>query len=603
MGDARHDGERSTPRSVADGRRRAHRGERIARPAPPADGTRSTSPATCCSPPPSSPTPTSTRRSSPTSCANATGDLIGAIAAMIAGRPALAVAETIERAERAARLMAANGYGAVRTHADTTLDNGLISVEALVEVRRRVGRRHRHRDRRPLRLADHRGRRGRAARPARRRPGGRGRPRRRVPPPRRAAARGRRPRSCLEIAADHGVGVDLHTDETLDPAVDGLADLAALVTVTGFDHPVTASHCVSLGDAAPRPTAARSPRPSPRRHRRRRAAGDEPLPAGPGPTSRRCPGASPPCGRCAQPAWSWPPAPTTCRTRSTRWAGPARSRPPALMVLTDPPPPRRRVGCGDRPGGGATGRPPAPIAPAQPADLIAVRAGTLARPSPSGRRRLVWRSRTSVPTRDLVPRPERSAGEPGQRRAGSAGARRRRRRRRPGAVCSAMLCDSPPTLGVKIIAVGHTRASIWASWPAPLGIRRVEWPSRCAVSSTRSIVAGSNSTGSKRASERVVDRHPLGRGQPVAPRRPGAASACAQHGVVGVAQVDGQRAAGGHDVDEVGVDVDPADRRDLRAARVDAGEIADERRDRRGDVRRRRAAGASASCRRGPSGR
>ncbi len=51
----------------------------------------------------------------------------------------------------------------------------------------------------------------------------------------------------LELAAEHGVGVDLHTDETLDADVDGLSDLAELVVATGFPHPVTASHCVSLG--------------------------------------------------------------------------------------------------------------------------------------------------------------------------------------------------------------------------------------------------------------------------------------------------------------------------------------------------------------------
>ena len=50
----------------------------------------------------------------------------------------------------------------------------------------------------------------------------------------------------LQIATDHGVGVDLHTDETLDPDVLGLVDLAELV-LAGFEHPVTASHCVSLG--------------------------------------------------------------------------------------------------------------------------------------------------------------------------------------------------------------------------------------------------------------------------------------------------------------------------------------------------------------------
>ena len=55
----------------------------------------------------------------------------------------------------------------------------------------------------------------------------------------------------LGIAADHGVGVDLHTDETLDESVDGLADLAAHVTTSGFELPVTASHCVSLGMQSP----------------------------------------------------------------------------------------------------------------------------------------------------------------------------------------------------------------------------------------------------------------------------------------------------------------------------------------------------------------
>ena len=55
----------------------------------------------------------------------------------------------------------------------------------------------------------------------------------------------------LQIAADHAAGVDLHTDETLDPSFDGLSDLAAVVTATGFAGPVTASHCVSLGMQPP----------------------------------------------------------------------------------------------------------------------------------------------------------------------------------------------------------------------------------------------------------------------------------------------------------------------------------------------------------------
>ena len=69
---------------------------------------------------------------------NRTGDLIGAIEAMVAARPLLTIEDTAERAERAARLFARQGYRALRTHVDTTLDHGLRSVEALVEVRDRV---------------------------------------------------------------------------------------------------------------------------------------------------------------------------------------------------------------------------------------------------------------------------------------------------------------------------------------------------------------------------------------------------------------------------------------------------------------------------------
>ena len=67
---------------------------------------------------------------------NKTGDLLGAILAMEAARDTITVADTIERAERAARLMAANGCTAIRTHVDLTLAGRLTSVEALVEVRR-----------------------------------------------------------------------------------------------------------------------------------------------------------------------------------------------------------------------------------------------------------------------------------------------------------------------------------------------------------------------------------------------------------------------------------------------------------------------------------
>ncbi len=177
---------------------------------------------------------------------NRTGDLAGAIDAMIALGDRITGDDVIERAERAARLMAANGYVSVRTHADTVEYGGLRNVEALVEVRRRVadvidleivaltgvpvvgaaGATHRALLRDALAAgADLVG----------------GCPH--LEPDRAIEAA---TDVFLEIAADAGVGVDLHTDETLDPRVMGLEYLATRV-VAGFPHRVTASHCVSLG--------------------------------------------------------------------------------------------------------------------------------------------------------------------------------------------------------------------------------------------------------------------------------------------------------------------------------------------------------------------
>ncbi len=176
---------------------------------------------------------------------NPSGDLIGAIEAMAGHRDLLDVPETIERAERAARLMAANGYRAVRTHADVTLAHGLRSIEALTEVRRGVAdvidvevvalcgwpvTGAAGTDQRALLHA--------AMDAGADLVGG---------CPHLEAEGTREPTEFfLQTATDFGVGVDLHTDETLDPGVLGLVDLAELVA-EGFEHPVTASHCVSLG--------------------------------------------------------------------------------------------------------------------------------------------------------------------------------------------------------------------------------------------------------------------------------------------------------------------------------------------------------------------
>jgi cytosine deaminase len=176
---------------------------------------------------------------------NRTGDLMGAIEAMEAARHLLGVRETVERAERAARLMARNGYTAVRTHADVTVDHGVRSIEALVEVRRRVA------DVIDVEIvamsgwpvcgvlgADQRALLRDAMAVGADLVGGCPH----LESGSTAAATGH----LLELAADLGVGVDLHTDETLDPASDALSDLCDQV-LAGFPHPATASHCVSLG--------------------------------------------------------------------------------------------------------------------------------------------------------------------------------------------------------------------------------------------------------------------------------------------------------------------------------------------------------------------
>ena len=55
----------------------------------------------------------------------------------------------------------------------------------------------------------------------------------------------------LRVATDAGIDIDLHTDETLDPSMLTLRDLARHVIDTGFEGSVAASHCVSLGMQTP----------------------------------------------------------------------------------------------------------------------------------------------------------------------------------------------------------------------------------------------------------------------------------------------------------------------------------------------------------------
>jgi cytosine deaminase len=173
---------------------------------------------------------------------NPTGDLVGACNAMELHRDRITRADTEARAERAARLILANGATVIRTHADVTIENGLESAEALVAVRDRL----RHlvdiqvfalsgwptstdAQRRLLRDAVSIGLDGVGGCPH-------------LDDDPLAATD-----MLLEVAGESGLPLDLHTDETLDPTRFALPYLAERVEATGFAHGVTASHCVSLG--------------------------------------------------------------------------------------------------------------------------------------------------------------------------------------------------------------------------------------------------------------------------------------------------------------------------------------------------------------------
>lgn len=175
---------------------------------------------------------------------NPTGDLLGAIVAMEAAHANISGASVELRAERAARLIARNGATAIRTHADLTKVNGLSSVIALLAVRDRlrevvdievfaltgfpsVGPEGAH-HRALLREAISMGIDGIGGCPH-------------LEPDPHAANE-----AFLAAAAEAGLPVDLHVDETLDPSRFALADLADRVIASGFPHRVAASHCISL---------------------------------------------------------------------------------------------------------------------------------------------------------------------------------------------------------------------------------------------------------------------------------------------------------------------------------------------------------------------
>jgi cytosine deaminase len=176
---------------------------------------------------------------------NPAGDLAGAMAAWDRYRRRAAHDEVVERATRAALLLLAKGATAIRSHVEVGGDVGLRLFEALVEVREGL------RTTVELQLAAF------AANQLTGRGGARNRAALRDAVALGADVIGGCPQLdpdpaghqlvCLQIAEDLGRPVDLHTDETLDPAVPQLSGLAERVTDGGFPDAVTASYCVSLG--------------------------------------------------------------------------------------------------------------------------------------------------------------------------------------------------------------------------------------------------------------------------------------------------------------------------------------------------------------------
>jgi cytosine deaminase len=172
---------------------------------------------------------------------NPSGDLLGAISAMARIAGTLTHEDIVKRAERALRIHLALGTTAVRTHVNVGGPVGLRALHALIEVRERW------RGLVDLQLV------ALVAVPLAGQPGKDLRQALREgadvaggaphldPEPDRAVG------ICLDAAGEAGLPLDLHTDETLNPALLTLETMAGLVTRTGFPHQVTASHCVSLG--------------------------------------------------------------------------------------------------------------------------------------------------------------------------------------------------------------------------------------------------------------------------------------------------------------------------------------------------------------------
>lgn len=185
---------------------------------------------------------------------NATGDLTGAIDAIRHAYPSMTMGEIEARATTALSLAVRRGFTDVRTHANCGGELGNRAIEALLAVRERaagaVGVQVVALVESPI--TGQAGSANRAALTAALDAGADlvgGCPS--LDPDPDGAVE-----ILLRAAAESGRDLDLHIDETTDPRAHCLTKLAQMVLDTGFAGRVTASHCVSLG-AQPEPDARR----------------------------------------------------------------------------------------------------------------------------------------------------------------------------------------------------------------------------------------------------------------------------------------------------------------------------------------------------------
>jgi cytosine deaminase len=178
---------------------------------------------------------------------NPAGDLMGAIDAWIAaGQAGLLTQEDLaERAARALDLLLVHGVTAVRTHIDVGAVGGASGISTMVQLRRRfaelmdiqlVALMHSpmtgpgsEANRAALDAAIEAGADMVGGCPA-------------LEPDGPAFIA-----HAIDVAMAADLPMDLHVDETLDPATLTLRDLARQLQDRGFPHRVAASHCVSLG--------------------------------------------------------------------------------------------------------------------------------------------------------------------------------------------------------------------------------------------------------------------------------------------------------------------------------------------------------------------